>query len=178
MASIAVPSLPATPDDFLALRNSLASTPEGGAAALLTALVLYAQHATPGRQCLIIQSAPALLSPGGGAGSYQGYDFGSSMKFLLGQLDAKKYVPASYVQGTSPANGYALPAPPYNFSFTSSQTNPDGSVKVFVACSGADSPRPITLVKNDKGHWKASEYSSLFVGVRPPVSPGPAGGDF
>jgi hypothetical protein len=44
------------------------------------------------------------------------------------------------------------------------------TVKVFVKCTGADSPRPITLVKNDKGIWKAKEFSSLLVGIKAPPS--------
>jgi hypothetical protein len=38
----------------------------------------------------------------------------------------------------------------------------------------------MTLVKNEKGHWKAVEFSSLVVGIRPPKqkSKGAAEGDF
>ncbi len=45
-----------------------------------------------------------------------------------------------------------------------------GQYKVFVACSGAELPRPVTLKKNDQGLWKASEWSSLLVGVMPPMT--------
>jgi len=44
-----------------------------------------------------------------------------------------------------------------------------GQYKVSVTCSGAELPRPVTLKKNDKGLWKASEWSSLLVGVIPPM---------
>ncbi len=36
-------------------------------------------------------------------------------------------------------------------------------------CTGAATPRPVTLKRNDRGVWKAYEWSSLLVGVRPPV---------
>jgi len=51
----------------------------------------------------------------------------------------------------------------------------DGKAKFFVACGGADSPRPIQLARNKHGHWKVIEWSSLTVGVKPPAS---AAGDF
>ena len=43
--------------------------------------------------------------------------------------------------------------------------------KVFVWSSGADSPRPLTLIKNNRGLWKATNWSSLTVGIRPPAAP-------
>ena len=42
------------------------------------------------------------------------------------------------------------------------------AVKVFVVCSGADSPRPIHLKANNRGVWKVTNASSLFVGIRAP----------
>ena len=40
---------------------------------------------------------------------------------------------------------------------------------VFARGYAAASPRPVTLKVNDKGIWKASEWSSLIVGVQPPA---------
>jgi hypothetical protein len=51
----------------------------------------------------------------------------------------------------------------------------DGKAKFFVACGGADSPRPITLARNNAGRWKVIEWSSLTVGVKPAAS---VAGDF
>lgn len=48
----------------------------------------------------------------------------------------------------------------------------DGLVKLFLYSSGADSPRPIQLSRNDKGLWKAYSWSSLESGVRPPAGNG------
>ena len=45
----------------------------------------------------------------------------------------------------------------------------DERAKLFVFSSGADSPRPVTVKKNNRGLWKATSYSSLDVGVRPPI---------
>ena len=46
----------------------------------------------------------------------------------------------------------------------------NGAMRIFIKCNGAASPRPITLKQNDKGIWKVSEFSSLFVGVAKPAS--------
>jgi hypothetical protein len=43
------------------------------------------------------------------------------------------------------------------------------TAKRFVHSSGADSPRPLTLRKNNRGLYKVTSWSSLQVGVRPPV---------
>jgi hypothetical protein len=37
-------------------------------------------------------------------------------------------------------------------------------VRLYVACSGGNLPRPLGLRKNDKGIWKITSLSSLFVG--------------
>ena len=44
-----------------------------------------------------------------------------------------------------------------------------GVFKVFFSCSGADSPRPITLARNKRGIWKASGWHSLLVTVKAPL---------
>lgn len=41
-------------------------------------------------------------------------------------------------------------------------------MKVFVETFGVK-PRPITMVRNNKGIWKAKECSSVFVAVQPPA---------
>ena len=42
-----------------------------------------------------------------------------------------------------------------------------GQAKLFVACGGADTPRPIQLARNNAGQWKVVNFSSLTVGVKP-----------
>ena len=46
-----------------------------------------------------------------------------------------------------------------------------GTVKLFVECSGADSPRPVTLKRDPDGRWAPVEWSSLLSGIRPPNQP-------
>ncbi len=176
-----IDKLPTTTDEFIALRNNIATTPQGGAAVWVVAAIIYSQNPMLGRQCLIIASDKSLL--GAASTGYQGFDFGKSTDYLVKQLDSKKYVPNSYVIGTSPDTGYALGQTPYQVAcFTNpySGNEAEGKIKVFVKCTGADTDRPMTLVKNEKGHWKAVEFSSLVVGIRPPKqkSKGAAEGDF
>jgi hypothetical protein len=88
------------------------------------------------------------------------------------QVQGKAYLPWAYIEGATPENGYAVSGPPYVVTCTDNPYSGDvdsGQFKVFVACSGADSPRPVTLKRNNKGIWKASEWSSLLVGVKMPV---------
>jgi hypothetical protein len=179
-SKISVDKIPTTPEEFISLRDKIATTPEGGAVAFVVATIMYVNNPTVGRQAIIIQSDKNLLSPS--EKGYKGFDLSSSSDFLVKQLDQKKYIPNSYVLGTSNAKAYDLGAAPYKFDLSTNQFSKgtDGTMKIFVACSGADTPRPVTLRQNDKGVWKAAEYSSLFVGVRAPVvkSKGASEGDF
>ena len=108
---------------------------------------------------------------------FNGKQPGPSFKFKLQRLDEKPYVAKSYVQCARPENAYKLPCPDNEPWQIVIKPDPLGSsdpntVKLFIESTGADSARPITLVKVTEGHgqvWKVSEASSLFVGVRPPA---------
>jgi hypothetical protein len=88
------------------------------------------------------------------------------------QVGSRSYIPRSYIQGTTPRNGYRLPEAPYRFEFAHNPYSGDeasGAYKVFLVSSGADSARPVSLRRKEGGLWKAWEWSSLLVGVRPPA---------
>ena len=180
---VVVEDIPTSLTGFFALRDRLASTPEGGAATFIVASIIYSRDPHLGRQCLIIASDADLLRPSS-RGGYEGFDFATTSDYLVKQLDSKTYVPLSYVVGTSPARAYELGRGPYEFLFprrvSQGQSGGRDVVQLYVRSSGADSDRPISVRRNDKGHWKAINFSSLVVGVRPPQKPsaGPAGGDF
>lgn len=160
--------VPTTIEEFIAFRDKVANTPEGGAAVFAMAMVLYTQNKELGNQALTIALDLSQVEEGN---VYKGYQPPSSLNFHLGNLSEKTYIARSYVQGTSPANGYSIPAGKVKFKTSrnpySEQDN--GDIKVFIQSTGADSPRPIALRKNDKGLWKAVNYNSLFVGVAYPV---------
>jgi len=163
--------LPKSIDAFVTLRNQAAATPQGGAAMMVVALLVYAEDEELGQQCLTVAVDRERLFEG--PKGYKGWQLSNrELQFLRRQLEGKAYLPRSYVAGTSPEGGYLLADPPYKIECTDNQYSGDsasGTYKVFVACSGAASPRPVTVKVNDKGIWKALEWSSLVVGVQPPA---------
>ena len=163
--------VPGSIEEFVELRDQLATTPQGGAAMMVIALLAYAENEELGRQCLTVAVDRGRLAEG--TKGYKGWQLSNrDLQFLRGQLAGKDYLPRSYVEGASPENGYCLPDPPYAVVCTDSQYSGDvasGSFKVFVNCSGAATPRPVTTEVNDRGIWKVSEWSSLLVGIQPPA---------
>ena len=97
------------------------------------------------------------------------------MRRIVSQVEAQPYLPRSYIGDATPDNLYEVPAPPYVISVSDNPYSGDpdsGTYKVFVSCSGAASPRPITVARNNRGIWKAREWSSIIVGVKAPATQG------
>lgn len=96
-------------------------------------------------------------------------------QFIRDRLRGKGYVVRSYFRGTSPANNYTLPAPPYAIEVSDnpySYVN-DGYAVLYLKSSGADSPRPVTLrLKPSTGEWFLWQHSFL-ADVRAPQSENP-----
>jgi hypothetical protein len=159
--------IPATIEEFLAFRDKVAQTPEGGASVFAMAINMYVQNKELGMKALTIALDKSQLSKGD---VYKGYRPPSSLDFHLKNLSGKPYIARSYVVGTTPEGGYKLPSEiKFKLSQNSYSKASNGDVKVFVQCSGADSPRPVTVRKNNRGLWKAVNYNSLFVGIRAPA---------
>jgi hypothetical protein len=177
LPSVQIEKLPQSVDEFVALRDRVARTPQGGAAMMVLALLLYAGDRDLGAPCLAAAVAPARLEAG--AGGYQGMRLHRlDHSRVEMQLDAQPYLPRSYIRGATPENGYRLPAPPYTLAFLDNPYSGDpaaGTYKVFVACAGAASPRPVTVSRDAHGLWQAQEWSSLIVGVRAPAGGKAAG---
>jgi hypothetical protein len=167
---IEIDGLPQSVEGFIALRDQVAQRPQGGAAMMVVALLMYAEDEDLGRQCLAIAVDRDKLSEG--PKGYEGWQLRASDIWLLhSQIKGKPHIPRSYVKGAIPENGYRLPAPPYVFEFSDNPHSGDpetGMYKVFVTSSGASSPRPVTVKRNDQGIWKAYEWSTLIVGVQEP----------
>lgn len=165
--TVKIKSIPDNIDDFLELRDQVSKSPEGAAALFVVAMLMYTKDKAIGNDAFTIASDLSLLKETNGG--YKGFAPGGNMASMIKNYFAPKpYLAASYIAGTSPKNGYKLSAAPYKVVLTRNtySTQSNGDVKVFVACSGADSPRPVTLRKNNRGIWKVVNYSSLFVGVR------------
>jgi hypothetical protein len=160
MTQIEIAKVPANRDEFLALQGRLASTPEGGAAVLVAALLSYV-----GGDAQAEAYVAAALDP---AGLQSGALRVADRQRLQRQLKGREGIIHSYVEGATTANGYQLPDPPYRLAFSRnpySGEEASGRVKVFVACSGAATPRPLTLKRGADGLWRAAEWSSLLMGV-------------
>lgn len=168
---VQVSALPQSVEEFISLRDQHADTPEGGAAMMVVALIAYSESEALGEQCLTVAVDRQRLDEG--TGGYKGWRVSTpDMRRIRSQLSGKGYLPRSYVKGATPEHGYRLAAPPYVFEVSRGPYSGDagsGMVKVFVATSGASSPRPMTVRKNNRGVWKAREWSSLIVGVIPPT---------
>lgn len=169
-----IDKVPASAEEFLALRSQLASTPEGGATCFIAAMLAYGNNPQLGRQCLVLILDPSNVGPGD---VYQGHAPSASIRYHLDRLDGYKvwpYLGYAYLKGASPQNDYRVSAP-----FTvvtrrqrNSGEDSSGKVKIFLDVAGFR-PRPITLQRNDKGIWKALECSSMFLNVSPPASSAP-----
>jgi hypothetical protein len=165
---VSIATLPSTVEEFVAMRDQVATTPQGGAAMMVVALLASAQDETLGMQCLAAAVSAERLAEGGGG--YQGWRLRrSDLQLIQNQLAEQPYLPHAYIQGAQPENGYALPEPPYVLEFSSNRHSGDpaeGRFKVFVACSGAATPRPVTVRRNALGIWQTYEWSSLIVGIQ------------
>lgn len=156
----------------MALRDAVAKTPQGGAAMMIVALLAFAEDEALGRQYLTVAVDRGRLQEG--PDGYKGWQLHKSdMRRIGEQIKRQPYLSKSYIKGATPENSYAMPGPPYTFAFSDNAYSGDpasGTYRVFVACSGAASPRPATVKRNDKGIWKAFEWSSLVVGVQAPTA--------
>lgn len=157
---ITIDTLPSSVDEFATLRESLEGTPEGTAALFVAAALMLESAPDAGKTCLFDILGPQYMV---GPGKPK-----PSAKRLIERLTGNKSLARSYVVGTTPGEGYTLPSPPLAVSTSRnpySEMAPD-RIKVFVACSGADSDRPIQLVKVEEGRWLVAEASSLTTGIR------------
>ena len=170
--SIEIAGLPPSIEEFRAQRDLVAWTPHGGAAMMVVALLVFAESEELGRQCLAVAVDRSRLEEG--PYGYRGWQLGARDRNLISaQLRDHPYIPRSYIGSATPENGYRLPAPPYKIVCAESPGSGRPGVepyKMFVVSSGADSPRPVTMGRNPKGIWKAAEWSSLIMGVRPPAN--------
>ncbi len=165
-STLQLETLPRTVEAFVALRDELATTPFGGAALFAVALNVYSEDPRAGIPLLTLALDQACLSNGneGVAGKQP-----SALRDFKDRNGQKPWIARSMVQGTSPAEGYRLPAFPLILKFREQEGDlEEREARVFVYTTGADSPKPMRLKKNDKGIWKACEWSSFQGNCRPP----------
>ena len=160
--------VPASVDEFIKIRDSVATTPEGGAAIMVLALMVYANDHELGKQCLTIAITREYLDEGN---VYKGFQpRKANMQLIESQMQKHPYLPKAYIKGATTENGYKIPDKNLVLEIFTTKYSGDkstGMLKVFVEVYGYMA-RPVTLKVNDKGLWKAYEWSSLVVGVSPP----------
>tara|TARA_Y100001937_G_scaffold128799_1_gene208231 strand:- start:58771 stop:59337 length:567 start_codon:yes stop_codon:yes gene_type:complete len=168
---VTISSIPNSAEEFIQMRDRIATTPEGGAAMLIVALMGFSKSESLGMQFLTLVLDQRNVGSGN---AYKGFAPSSSIMYHVNRLNRQKvwsYTPFAYVSGATADNNYQVSAP-YKIITSRNKYSGDessGKVKVFVNVHGF-SPRPVTLQKNDKGIWKAYECSSMFVNVPAPAS--------
>ena len=166
---------PGSLEGFLSIRDGTAITAGGGAACFVLALKEFVRMPDIGALFLAAMTDSSRLEETDGG--YRGLRLrNQDLRLISMQLADNPWLPDSYICGTSPETGYTLPeGGEYTVDVKadprSAGTAAEGTTKVFVTCTGADSPRPVTLKRNGSGIWKALEWSSLLVGIRPPATP-------
>lgn len=98
---------------------------------------------------------------------------GMDKQFISDRFRGKDYIMRSYFDGAIPQNDYT-PTSPYTVTVSSDPHSYDepNIARLYVACGGADSPRPIKLRLAKDGKWYLWEQY-LLTGIREPQSADP-----
>lgn len=139
-----------------------AATPEGAAAVFVAALITYETDEDVARDCMRRIVDDGYLSNG---------ELSYDLNYLIDVgIDRSPEIARSYVSGAEPANGYALPEAPWQVVFTRDARFDLGNeqFRVKVITSGQPTSRPVTMRRDDAGHYRIHEASTLFVGVAAP----------
>ncbi len=163
---------PQTVLEFRGLQERFARKPEGGAAAFVTALWMFCLDRSLGEECLLLTvDADRIEQVIGTHGKQLQQMFRLRIEE---QLATQPYLIRSYFVGATPQNGYQ-PSDPYTITCLDNPFSIDSTglrIKLFLVCGGADSPRPITLRRGWDDFWRALEWSSVVMGIKP-LQPSP-----
>ena len=156
MSVITMDRLPKTLEDLKAMPQATLKNPEEVAALTVAVLALYPENPTETEKMLDFLRGPRPLN-------------GMDKQFIKDRFRGKAYLMRSYFAGATPENNYT-PAQPYRVSVSenANSRSEDGYLTLYVACSGADSPRPLKLRnKPSTGEWFLWEQQ-LLTGIRIP----------
>ncbi len=176
-------NVPRSVDEFLALREAIGDTPQGGAVLFVFALLARTFDPELGKQLTVLACSEAIVTAAQPNSPYafRGYEVLRARRELIERVDSRPHLPRSYLAGTTVEDGYAHPLDSATVRFRPQDRHvgsiADGDYKVFVHSSGAASARPVRLRRNKHGIWKADEFSSLVVDVNAPRDPGPGPAD-
>ena len=139
-----------------------AQSPEAAATVFVAALITYQYDKAVARDCMTRIVDSNYLSNG---------KLGHDLEYLIEVgIDRHAEIARSYVDGAIPDNGYNLPNGPWVIRFTRDKRFDLGGqlYRVKVYTSGQPSSRPITMRRDENGHYRINEASTLFVGVAAP----------
>lgn len=156
MSVITMDRLPKTLEECKAMPQATLKNPEEVAALTVAVLALYPENPTETEKMLDFLRGPRPLN-------------GMDKQFIKDRFRGKAYLMRSYFAGATPENNYT-PAQPYRVSVSenANSRSEDGYLTLYVACSGADSPRPLKLRnKPSTGEWFLWEQQ-LLTGIRIP----------
>ena len=163
--------LPTTCDAFVAMRDQVATTPDGGALCFCVAMYVYTNvDKNLGSQFLAValdakhvckaeSISSALRMPP--AAHYKGFqprvnvlrDMDSRVGPHRNPVHDKSHLPRSFFAGTNPDNGYAVNTQRLSIRVKRQSRDANNPGRIFVHSTGSDLPKPIKLQRNQRGVW-------------------------
>jgi hypothetical protein len=163
--TVAIEKMPASVEEFTTMRNTLATNPKGAYAMFVIAMLTYVKDKEMGlRFFTLIMDMGKLTRNSSDPANVQGYVPSRSAMASIRQLDTRLYLPGVYLVNTKVDTGYAYTLPA-SIEFRQATIRGPEAIALYALTTSGNSARPISFTKNDKGIWKASEFSSVFVGV-------------
>lgn len=156
------PVLPESVEQMKTLPEAAMDTPFKTAALTVCALCAFAADQAVGTELLNFLRGPRPLT-------------GQDISFIKDRFrgGARNYIIFSYFGGAKPENDYT-PFLPYTVTVSSDAHSYDeqGYARLYIACGGADSPRPVRLRKKGDGQWCLWEQY-LLTDIRQPKTNDP-----
>ncbi|MEB3197500.1 MAG: hypothetical protein VKP62_09885 [Candidatus Sericytochromatia bacterium] len=188
---LGIRELPATVEAFLALRDQLATSPEGAVAIFLVALNIYAENRTLGRTLLTLAVDARHLKDSRAPEAHQGKLIAEARTWEINRvLEGSPATARAYWKGASPANGYA-PAKPYAVAlylqpgargrldqYARATTGREVEEwQFFVRSEGyrnaGGGGRPISVARNEAGLWQVTRFNGVVAAVMKPADGSP-----
>ena len=168
-AACSISRFPVTLEEFKALQTQAAAEPQGAVVVLLAAMNIYKDDEALGKKCLelsMYRLYPSILD---------------LMKRKLRDPESNGYsqhfIHMAYLKGASPENNYT-PSKPYTVEVAVNSGRPyqkltSANAQVIylrIATKGADSPRPIEVIKpHGTNYFVVNNASSIISQVKFPV---------
>ncbi len=150
--------LPTSSDELEEQISKQAKTPEGVVHLFMDGIFLYSESETRalGRQALkaVLFNLPS------------DWESNQAYQRFIKRIKKETHIFRSYCKGTSAANNYKVDLNKCELTIVKVKKDGDKYRVVSLKSTGADSARSITLQQDDKGQWKVSTFSSIYLGVK------------